>query len=156
MKTINKTILCYIVNEKSEVLLAYKKRGFGIGKYNGPGGKLKNDESPKDAAIREIKEEVGLDIDNLLELGFIEFIWPPEKEDWNQKCFIFLTKDFSGEVCESEECRPEWFAFDKIPYDQMWDDDKYWYPEALAGKIVQKRYYFDLDGKVIKFENINK
>lgn len=33
------TTLCYIINDKDEVLLIMKKRGFGKGKWNGPGEK---------------------------------------------------------------------------------------------------------------------
>ncbi|OGY54348.1 MAG: hypothetical protein A3B15_02285 [Candidatus Buchananbacteria bacterium RIFCSPLOWO2_01_FULL_45_31] len=155
MSAINKiTTLCYILNDQSQVLLIMKKRGFGIGKYNGPGGKVKADEEPKAAVIREVKEEIGLDAADLVELGFIEFYFPEEKKDWNQKCFIYSTKNFSGALCESEECRPQWFALDRIPYDQMWDDDKYWYPDALAGRAVKKRFYFDGEGKVLRFEDI--
>ncbi|MFA6382649.1 MAG: 8-oxo-dGTP diphosphatase [Candidatus Buchananbacteria bacterium] len=148
------TNLCYVINEQSEVLLIMKKRGFGAGKWNGPGGKVKTDESPKAAAIREVKEEVGLDIKNLTELGFIEFIWPDHLIDYNQRCHIYLTKEFSGEPRESDECRPAWFALDQIPYDQMWDDDKYWYPEALAGKAVKKRFFLNENNKIIKYEDI--
>lgn len=155
MPTIAKiTTLCYIINDNSEVLLIMKKRGFGAGKYNGPGGKVKAGEDPRQAAVREIKEEVGLEIADPKELGFIEFVWPKGKEDWNQRCHIYLTRNFSGAPCESEECRPQWFALDRIPYDQMWDDDQYWYPDALAGREVKKRFYFDEAGKVLRFEGI--
>ena len=34
-----------------EVLLAMKKRGLGVGKWNGPGGKVKGKETPEEAAL---------------------------------------------------------------------------------------------------------
>lgn len=33
------TTLCLIINDKNQILLSRKKRGFGEGKYNGFGGK---------------------------------------------------------------------------------------------------------------------
>jgi hypothetical protein len=36
----------------------------------------------------------------------------------------------------------------------MWEDDPHWYPEALAGKNIKKRFYFDEDGHLLNFENI--
>ena len=41
--------------KKDKVLLAMKKRGFGAGKWNGVGGKVKDGETIKQAAIRERK-----------------------------------------------------------------------------------------------------
>ncbi|HET8669978.1 MAG TPA: NUDIX domain-containing protein, partial [Candidatus Saccharimonadales bacterium] len=39
-------------------LLAMKKRGFGINKWNGVGGKVDEDETIEQAAIRECQEEI--------------------------------------------------------------------------------------------------
>jgi 8-oxo-dGTP pyrophosphatase MutT (NUDIX family) len=36
-----------------EVLMAMKKRGFGVGKWNGTGGKLQPGETVEEAMIRE-------------------------------------------------------------------------------------------------------
>lgn len=148
------TTLSFLVRDNSELLLTYKKRGFGQGKWNAPGGKVDRDETPKESSIREIKEEVDVDVLSTKELGFIEFIWPPTKSEFNTRCFIFFVTDFKGEAKESEECRPAWFKINEIPYDQMWDDDKHWYPEALAGKMFKKRFFFSTDEKVIKIEDI--
>ena len=41
----------------SRLLLGMKKRGFGAGKWNGFGGKIEPGETPRQAAIREIREE---------------------------------------------------------------------------------------------------
>lgn len=43
------------VVKDGKVLLGYKKRGFGVGKYNGFGGKVEPGELPRDAAIRELR-----------------------------------------------------------------------------------------------------
>ncbi|OGY45932.1 MAG: hypothetical protein A3J62_04010 [Candidatus Buchananbacteria bacterium RIFCSPHIGHO2_02_FULL_38_8] len=148
----NNTTLCYIINSNSEVLLIMKKRGFGAGKWNGPGGKVKNGEDIKESVIREVKEEIGVQIINPQHLGYIEFIWSLSQN--NQRCYIYLAREFSGEPKESDECLPQWFKLDQIPYDQMWDDDKYWYPEALAGRPIKKRFFFDKNNKVISHKNI--
>lgn len=41
-------------------MLGLKKRGFGVGKYNGFGGKVCVNESIIDAAIRETQEEANI------------------------------------------------------------------------------------------------
>lgn len=148
------TTLSFLIKNNNQVLLAYKKRGFGQGKWNGVGGKVEKGETPLGSAIREIKEEIGVEALSIKELGFIEFVWPEIKKDFNTICHIFLINDWSGQEKESEECRPSWFAFDQIPFDQMWDDDKYWYPDMLQGKILNRCFFFDENNKVIKFKNV--
>jgi len=149
------TTLCYIINSQNQVLLVKKKRGFGVDKWNGPGGKVEPNESIEESLIREIKEETGLILQEKKELGFIEFVWPKSLQDWNTRCHIYFCRDFVGEPVESEECLPQWFYFDQIPYDQMWDDDKYWYPDVLRGNEIKKRFYFNEEKKVCSFEDIN-
>ena len=131
-----------------------KKRGFGAGKWNGPGGKVKETEKPRQAIIREVREEINVNIEEPKELGYLEFIWPKDKEDKNQRCYIYFVNKFTGQPQETEECLPQWFAINKIPYKEMWDDDKYWYPDVLRGKAIKKRFFFNLNNKVLKFEDI--
>ena len=42
------------------VLLGMKKRGFGVGKWNGFGGKVENGETVFDGAMRELQEECSI------------------------------------------------------------------------------------------------
>ena len=38
---------------------------------------------------------------------------------------LFWINKWEGEPEESEEMKPIWFNVEEIPYDQMWQDDKY-------------------------------
>ena len=51
--------LLYIF-DAGRVLLIKKKRGLGAGKINGPGGRIENNETAVECALRETREEVGL------------------------------------------------------------------------------------------------
>ena len=46
--------------KEDQILLAMKKRGFGVGKWNGVGGKPNPDEDIVSTAIRESQEEIGV------------------------------------------------------------------------------------------------
>ena len=134
--------LCVICNE-DEILLAMKKRGFGVGKYNGFGGKVNPGETIEEAVVRELEEESGLcakveDVQKVAELDF----YFPYKPEGDQTVHVYLVRKYSGVPHETDEMAFEWFTRDTIPYDRMWDDDKYWLPLVLAGKKVEATFIF--------------
>ncbi|MEM5829743.1 MAG: NUDIX domain-containing protein [Candidatus Aenigmatarchaeota archaeon] len=65
MKEIN--VVCGIIEQNNKILLAKKslkkKHPMGIeGNWHIPGGKMKNNETKEEALMREIREELGLEI----------------------------------------------------------------------------------------------
>ena len=137
----------------AEVLLGYKKIGFGQGKYTGIGGKIERGETMADAAIREIVEETNVRIPGPEHLKFsaiIEFRFP-RKRSWNHRVFVFLTQYWEGVPVESNEIRPRWFKLEDIPYNQMWDDARYWLPLALSGEKFQAYFKFRNDNQTVRF-----
>lgn len=153
MNFMNRTTLCYPIVD-GKVLLAMKKRGFGQGKWNGPGGKCLSDESAEDACRRETKEEIGVDLEGLALIGEMEFI-VESKPEWNQRCSIFLARGIKGDPVETEEMKPQWFPLDGVPYEEMWADDVIWLPGALRGESVNLRFYFHEDGSVLRYEALS-
>jgi len=147
------TNLVYLFQD-NKVLLIMKKRGFGEGKYNGPGGKVKDGETIEECAVRELQEEIKVTPLDLEKIGYLEFVFL-KKLEWNTIVHVFRAGGFEGEPQETEECIPEWFDLDKIPYKKMWDDDSYWFPLFLRGEKFKKRFYFgDENGTVVKEEDI--
>lgn len=138
------TTLCFIVNENNQVLLGRKKRGFGAGKYNGFGGKKQDDETFRQCAVREIREEVSLLVDpeDLEPVAILNFQFPYD-EDLNHLNYAYIVRNYKGLPLESEEMEPFWFDFDKIPYDEMWQGDKDWIPSVLEGKLLHALLVFD-------------
>ena len=132
--------LC-IIHQHPRVLLGMKKRGFGMGRWNGFGGKIKSGESIEDAARREIKEEAGIKINDLNKVGIIEFEFENSPE--LLEVHLFKSENFNGEPTESEEMRPQWFHVDEIPFAKMWPDDILWMPFLLKGKKFKGKFLFD-------------
>jgi len=67
------------------------------------GGKIDKDENPYDGAIREIKEEVGIDINNLkLEAVILELL-DKKNSPVNWLIFYFSADYKSGSIISSEE-----------------------------------------------------
>ncbi len=140
--------LIYIFKD-NHVLLAMKKRGFGAGKWNGTGGKLKSSETPMAGAIRETKEEVGVEVSLTEPHGKIHF-HDPKGAEW--MVYVFRTEVFYGEPYETEEMRPQWFTLDDIPYDQCWADDIVWLPLLIAKKKFEAEIWLANDGSLKKHD----
>ncbi|XP_077980099.1 oxidized purine nucleoside triphosphate hydrolase-like [Glandiceps talaboti] len=149
MNNIKKKLLTivYIVKD-NKVLLGLKKRGFGVGNWNGFGGKVQAGETIEDAAKRELEEESSLTVDHLEKIGVVdqEFV----NDSTVLEMHIYKTDSYHGDPTESEEMKPQWFEIDSIPYDKMWADDKYWIPYMLKGDYFYGYYLFEGLHKILK------
>lgn len=153
----NQATLCLFIREnqnQKELLLAMKKRRFGVDKWNGTGGKFDpiQDKNLKETAIRETEEEIGVKIKELEKVAILNFYFPYQKE-WNQEVHVFLVKDWTGEPKESEEMLPQWFKLEEIPYQQMWNDDQFWLPHILAGQKIKADFIFK-EGEIVSEHKI--
>ena len=140
-----KATLCHII-DGDRLLLQRKSAGlFGEGKWNGVGGKLMANESPKDGAVRETREETGVLVSQLKPHGILNFYFGERtKVAW--VVYVFSTKTFKGKPRSSKEGILRWFPLDEIPYDEMWEDDKHWLPLLLEGKQFTGDFYFNENG----------
>lgn len=130
-----------------EVLLIRKKRGIGAGKINAPGGKIEPGETAAEGAIRETREEVGLQASELSEMGELHFQFT---DGLALHCTVFHSTKFTGEAIETDEAVPLWTKTDAIPYAEMWEDDIHWLPEMLAGQTFKGYFTFEEDKMLSK------
>lgn len=149
----NNTTLLFLIKRKNgvvnEVCLAMKKRGFGVGKWNGVGGKPNpEDRSIEDTVKRETYEEIKVLVKSITKVAELEFEFI-KKMEWNQLVHVYLCEEWEGVPLETEEMAPKWFSTDHLPFDEMWPDDWYWLPMVLKGNNIKARFKF-LDGSGIK------
>ena len=107
-----------IVNDKNETILLKRtsKTRNGTGFWSKPGGGVEFGEKVEDAVIREIKEELGVDVEIVKFLGFTEGILIDGKQHWIS--FNYLAKIISGEIKNMEPEKHEeikWFKLDDLP-----------------------------------------
>ena len=144
-----KATLLFLIENK-RILLAMKKRGFGVGRWNGVGGKPSKNETIAGTAIRECQEEIQVTPLDIKETAKLNFYFPEAKKEWNQQVIVFVCKAWDGEPTETEEMAPKWFNLDKLPYKKMWSDDKYWLPHVIEGSYVSADFYFDDNDQLLK------
>ncbi|EDV27385.1 uncharacterized protein TRIADDRAFT_21035, partial [Trichoplax adhaerens] len=124
-----------------------KKRGFGEGWWNGFGGKVVDGETIVEGAKREVLEECSLNASSLAKRGIIDFEFV--NDPVILQVHIFEIIKFSGQPLESEEMLPKWFNVNQIPFDNMWPDDKMWFPYLIEKKYFEGYILFEGHTKVL-------
>ena len=102
------------------------------------------EETAEQAMIREVREELHIDIEDAREMGVLNFSFAcgtiPEIH-----CHVFMATSFTGTPTETPEAEPFWCPVDGIPYDLMWQDDRFWLPAMLDGKRFEAFFTFEGD-----------
>ena len=140
--------LLYLIKD-NQVLLAMKKRGHGVGRYNGVGGKLKTDESVEQALTRESQEEIGITPEKFEKMAYITFDQYMKGEPIFEHVHIFTASKWTGEPAESEEMSPKWFDIDNLPFDTMWPNDVHWLTQVLEGNKIIAHFKLDKNDLVL-------
>ena len=143
--------LLFLIRDK-EILLAMKKKRFGKGKWNGVGGKVDPGETVEQAAVRETEEEIGVVPIEYEKIGEIVFNEQYDGVPERLTVHIFKCTKWENEPIESDEMSPKWFGVDKIPFDEMFADDRHWFPLFLSGKKFRGRCDFDDDWQITDIE----
>ncbi|WP_245874079.1 8-oxo-dGTP diphosphatase [Alkalispirochaeta sphaeroplastigenens] len=143
-------VLCFLCTPHS-LLLIRKKRGLGAGKINGPGGKTEPGETPREAAIRETREEVGLVPIEPRYQGVLRFAFA---DGYRLEVQIFTATAWEGLLCETDEALPFWCPRESIPYEEMWEDDILWLPAVLEGETVEGEMF--LRGDSLEFWDLRR
>lgn len=106
---------CALVNEAREVLVAKRPPGRPLaGLWEFPGGKVEQGEEPEEALIRELREELGIEIAkaDLAPLTFASHAYP----DFHLLMPLYRCSRWSGTLAAQEGQELRWVS-----------------PEALAG-----------------------
>lgn len=98
--------VCMIQKEDKVLLLDRQHDDFQG--FIPPGSKVEFPESIVESAVREVKEETGLDVSNLVFKGLYEYVNPVAMD--RHMIFNYITKDFKEELLEDGtfEIQVEW------------------------------------------------
>ncbi|MDP2638669.1 MAG: NUDIX hydrolase [Candidatus Azambacteria bacterium] len=113
------TVGAITINDKNQILLVKRAAHVWNGnKYTIPGGFLDRNESTKEGALRELREETGL-------TGKISFLFRVNdnpnrpKEDRQNVDFIYVVEITGGDIKTSQETASiDWFSVENLPSDE--------------------------------------
>ena len=107
----------HVLLEREGCVLLMRRAGTGFfdGLYSLPGGHVEPGESAYETAVREIREELGVELD-ASELSWQGAVH--RRSDTNRIEFFMLAREWSGEpsICEPDKCDDlRWCPRDALP-----------------------------------------
>jgi len=136
-----------------DILLGIKTEKIGVGRWNGPGGKIEKGETPEQTAVRELPEETTLETTAaaLEKIALVDF--HNQRADGSTflaRVHMFLALAISGVATDTRELvKQTWFNRNNLPYWQMMPADREWLPPALAGKKVRATAWYGPEQRVL-------
>ncbi len=103
-------VRCFLVENGKVVVTKYKEKNPKAGYYEIPGGKIEEREYPRNTAIREFKEETGIDVKNLVYKGKMTLEYSDRKFLFE----IFRTNTYEGTPQDFEENTSQWMDIPEL------------------------------------------
>ena len=142
------TVDVIVINDKKEILIIKRAQSLiNGGKYALPGGFVDRDESIKEAAIREVIEETGYQVEPFLLLRIADNPDRPQ-EDRQNIAFIYIAKTKGGEkVLGAEVSEIDWFNLNRFPNKEQFAFDHYENIQLYL-KYLQEAFTLPVFGKI--------
>lgn len=137
--------LCLIVRDNKVLLLKKSEGLLGQRKWSPPGGKMLTGEDAERCAVREVLEETQLKIDSLEQMATIYFYKSDGRESPDWTVHVFLSRAFEGTPVGGREGIIKWFDVSALPFEEMWEDDQYWFKLAVEGGRFEGWFYYSGD-----------
>ena len=146
------TTICYIVKDDQVLMLhrVKKENDMNANKWIGVGGKIEEGESPKECVLREVYEETGLTLNNVILKSIVTFNFA--KYD-NELMFVYIAEDFQGDIKECDEGVLKWIPIEKINDLELWEGDRYFLKHIFNNEGIQEiKLVYDLENRLVAHE----
>ena len=122
--------LVYAIRD-DEVLLHRRVKAPNVGRWVAPGGKLEWDESPLECAMREMREETGLTVEDPQLRGIMTEVSP--RADYQWLTFIFAATRFTGELAPPSGIGEfRWWRIAEVFEQDIPATDRVFFPRVLG------------------------
>lgn len=146
---------CLIVNNNKVLLLKKPRYGW----YAMPGGKMEPKETIKEAVIREVFEETGLNVINpkIMSIATMnKTSATPPKDDWMM--FTFVAESYTGTLVEEcPEGELEWIELSQLHQIPTAPSDRVIHEYALIKKeLLYAQFELDEQDQLISYKTQDK
>ena len=107
-------VFIFLIKDNKVFLLRRFNTGWADGQLTAPSGHIEDGETPTVAAVRELREESGTEVDPK-DLKFMQVIY--RKSDRTYSDFLFITEKWSGEPHNAEPDKADlagWYDLDNL------------------------------------------
>lgn len=102
-----------LLDQDKRILISERPKGkFMQGFWEFPGGKLEKGENPEICLIREIKEEIGVDLENFCFSPLIFTL--NEYENFDVLLLLYICREWEGIVSPKENQNIKWVFVNKL------------------------------------------
>jgi 8-oxo-dGTP diphosphatase len=147
MREAEQVTVSYVYKD-GKILLGLCKRGLSKGKWNGFGGHQESAETIEQTAKREFFEESGARAVAIEKRGLLKITNTSHGEI---ELHIFRVLEYEGVPQETDEMSPRWFQCDKVPYKNMWPNDRIHLPLLLSDELFTGYFYLDDGRKILEY-----
>ena len=112
MKIVNvaAAVICDSLEEKRKIFSTARGYGDYKGRWEFPGGKIEAGESPEEALVREIREELCVDIKIGGLIDVVEYDYP----DFHLTMYCYWYKIIGGDIVLNEAEAAKWLSRDEL------------------------------------------
>lgn len=111
MKPFNAFVIAAAIVRDGDRIMLLEEERIGKRQLNAPGGRVKPFESPSETAVREVKEETGLDIRLIDLVAVVEGTWA---DGGKFAKFIFEAEKIGGTEIAEKDFKIHWLSKEKI------------------------------------------
>ena len=110
MKPIRKAVRTFLIKDNMVIAIKYITNDYKKDFYDIPGGGIEKGETAEQTAIREFKEEAGIDIINPKYAGNLVIEYPDRVFDMT----IFIASEYKGTLKETTENIANWIEIEEL------------------------------------------
>lgn len=106
---------CIVITRDREVLLIKRANEPFKGAWAFPGGFLEMDETTSDCAIRELKEETGLEVEDVYQVGTYDAVNRDPRGRTISVAYVCVIDNAEEVTAADDAAKAQWWSLDSLP-----------------------------------------